>query len=131
MMQQTGDAVASGNVAATFVSAGAKAGGSASGSPVTHALAQEAILHRTAQLMGLKGTGCGSGEDVAGGVAGRGGESAVGSREGFDAGVAGGGDGSGAVGVRSGAGIRGQGAGPRAKGERAERPRGRARGWCR
>ena len=56
MMQQTGDAVASGNVAATFVSAGAKAGGSASGSPVTHALAQEAVLHRTAQTMELKGT---------------------------------------------------------------------------
>ena len=49
---------------------------------------------------GAEGDGCGSGEDVAGGVAGGGGESAAGSREGFDAGVAGGGDGSGAVGVR-------------------------------
>jgi len=51
MMQQTGDAVASGSVAATFVSANAKAG-----APVTHALAQEATLHRTAQTMELKGT---------------------------------------------------------------------------
>jgi lipopolysaccharide export system protein LptA len=54
MMQQTGDAVASGNVAATFVSA--KAGGAGSGAAVTHALAQEAVLHRTAQTMELKGT---------------------------------------------------------------------------
>jgi lipopolysaccharide export system protein LptA len=56
MMQQTGDAVASGNVAATFVGAGARVGGSASGSGVTHVLAQEAVLHRTAQTMELKGT---------------------------------------------------------------------------
>jgi lipopolysaccharide export system protein LptA len=56
MMQQTGDAMADGNVAATFVSANAKAGASASGSAVTHALAQEAVLHRTAQTMELKGT---------------------------------------------------------------------------
>lgn len=51
MMQQTGDAVANGNVAATFVSANAKPG-----ADVTHALAQEAVLHRTAQTMELKGT---------------------------------------------------------------------------
>ena len=51
VMQQTGDAVANGNVAATFVNAKAKPG-----SPVTHALAQEATLHRTAQTMELKGT---------------------------------------------------------------------------
>jgi lipopolysaccharide export system protein LptA len=56
MMQQTGDVVANGNVAATFVSANAKAGGSGSRSGVTHALAQEAVLHRTAQTMELKGT---------------------------------------------------------------------------
>ncbi len=51
MMQQTGDAVANGNVATTFVSPNAKAG-----APVTHALAQEAVLHRTAETMELKGT---------------------------------------------------------------------------
>jgi len=51
MMQQTGDAVADGNVAGTFVNANAKPG-----APVTHALAQEAVLHRTAQTMELKGT---------------------------------------------------------------------------
>jgi lipopolysaccharide export system protein LptA len=51
MMQQTGDAVASGNVEGTFVNANAKAGG-----PVTHVLAQEAVLQRTAQTMELKGT---------------------------------------------------------------------------
>jgi lipopolysaccharide export system protein LptA len=51
MMQETGDAVAAGNVAATFVKANAKAG-----APVTHALAQEAVLHKTAQTMELKGT---------------------------------------------------------------------------
>ena len=51
MMQQTGDAVASGSVAATFVGADAKAG-----AQVTHAMAQEAVLHRTAQTMELKGT---------------------------------------------------------------------------
>jgi lipopolysaccharide export system protein LptA len=56
VMQQTGDAVASGNVAATFVNANAKASASASGPAVTHALAQEATLHRTAQTMELKGT---------------------------------------------------------------------------
>jgi lipopolysaccharide export system protein LptA len=56
MMQQTGDAVASGNVAATFVSASAKAAGAGSGSAVTHAMAQEAVLHRTAETMELKGT---------------------------------------------------------------------------
>jgi lipopolysaccharide export system protein LptA len=56
MMQQTGDAVASGNIAATFVSASAKAGGAGSGSAVTHAMAQEAVLHRTAETMELKGT---------------------------------------------------------------------------
>ena len=51
MMQQTGDAVAEGNVAGTFVNANEKAG-----APVTHALASEAVLHRTAQTMELKGT---------------------------------------------------------------------------
>jgi len=58
MMQQTGDAVASGNVAATFVSASATAGGGSgsAGAQVTHALAQEAVLHRTAQTLELKGT---------------------------------------------------------------------------
>ena len=56
MMQQTGDAAANGNVAPTFVSANAKASGSAASSAVTHALAQEAVLHRTAQTMELKGT---------------------------------------------------------------------------
>ena len=55
MMQQTGDAVANGNVAVTFVNTKAK-GGSSSSSAVTHALAQEATLHRTAQTMELKGT---------------------------------------------------------------------------
>lgn len=56
VMQQTGDAVASGNVAATFVNANAKAGSAGSGSGVTHALAQEATLHKIAQTMELKGT---------------------------------------------------------------------------
>ena len=51
MMQQTGDAVASGNVVATFVNANAK-----QGAAVTHAMAQEATLHRAAQTMELKGT---------------------------------------------------------------------------
>lgn len=51
LMQQTGDAVATGNVAGTFVSANAKAG-----SPVTHALAAEMVLHRAVQTMELKGT---------------------------------------------------------------------------
>ena len=51
VMQQTGDAVASGNVAATLVRANAKPGAA-----VTHAIAQEAVLHRTAQTMELKGT---------------------------------------------------------------------------
>jgi lipopolysaccharide export system protein LptA len=55
MMQQTGDSVASGNVAATFVNANAKAG-AGSGSGVTHAIAEEAVLHRTVQTMELKGT---------------------------------------------------------------------------
>ena len=56
VMQQTGDAVANVNVAATFVNANAKASGSASGAAVTHALAQEVVLHKTAQTMELKGT---------------------------------------------------------------------------
>jgi lipopolysaccharide export system protein LptA len=56
VMQQTGDAVADGNVAATFVNANAKPGSSGSGPAVTHALAQEAVLHRPAQTMELKGT---------------------------------------------------------------------------
>ncbi|HEV2576423.1 MAG TPA: LptA/OstA family protein [Acidobacteriaceae bacterium] len=51
MMQQTGDAVADGSVAGTFVSANAKPG-----EPVTHALAAEAVLHKAAQTMELKGT---------------------------------------------------------------------------
>jgi lipopolysaccharide export system protein LptA len=51
MMQQTGDAVATGSVAGTFVSANAQPG-----SPVTHALAAEAVLHKAAQTMELKGT---------------------------------------------------------------------------
>jgi lipopolysaccharide export system protein LptA len=51
LMQQTGDAVATGNVAGTFVNANAQAG-----SPVTHALAAEAVLHKAAQTMDLKGT---------------------------------------------------------------------------
>ncbi|HXS12609.1 MAG TPA: hypothetical protein VN734_07895 [Acidobacteriaceae bacterium] len=55
MMQQTGDAVANGNVAVTFVNTKAN-GGSSSSPVVTHALAQEATLHRTAQTMELKGT---------------------------------------------------------------------------
>jgi lipopolysaccharide export system protein LptA len=38
------------------VNANAKASGSASGAAVTHALAQEAVLHKTAQTMELKGT---------------------------------------------------------------------------
>lgn len=51
MMQQTGDAMADGNVAGTFVSANAKPG-----APVTHALAAQAVLHRLTQTMELKGT---------------------------------------------------------------------------
>ncbi|HEX5283202.1 MAG TPA: LptA/OstA family protein [Bryocella sp.] len=51
MMQQTGDAVADGSVAGTFVSANAKPG-----DPLTHALAADAVLHKAAQTMELKGT---------------------------------------------------------------------------
>ncbi len=51
MMQQTGDAAAEGSVAGTFVSANAKPGAA-----VTHAMAAEAVLHKAAQTMELKGT---------------------------------------------------------------------------
>ncbi|HZQ41864.1 MAG TPA: hypothetical protein VFA99_01345 [Acidobacteriaceae bacterium] len=64
MMQQTGDAVAEGDVAGTFVSANAKPGeltpaNKFAGGPeaaVTHAMAAEAVLHKAAQTMELKGT---------------------------------------------------------------------------
>lgn len=64
MMQQTGDAVAEGSVAGTFVSANAKPGeltpaNKFAGGPagaVTHAMAAEAVLHKAAQTMELKGT---------------------------------------------------------------------------
>ena len=51
MMQQTGDAVAEGSVAGTFVNTNTKPG-----APVTHAMAAEAVLHKAAQTMELKGT---------------------------------------------------------------------------
>ncbi|HTV09702.1 MAG TPA: LptA/OstA family protein [Candidatus Aquilonibacter sp.] len=49
--QTTGDAVAEGHVAATFVNANAKPG-----SPVTHVLAQRATLRRAAQTVEFTGT---------------------------------------------------------------------------
>ncbi|HEY4010073.1 MAG TPA: LptA/OstA family protein, partial [Acidobacteriaceae bacterium] len=49
--QQTGDAVANGNVAATFANANAKPG-----APVTHALAADAVLRRAAQTVEFHGT---------------------------------------------------------------------------
>ncbi len=51
MMQQTGDALATGDVAGSFVSANAKPG-----TEVTHALAADAVLHRAAQTIELHGT---------------------------------------------------------------------------
>jgi len=56
MMQQTGDAVATGSVVGTFVNADAKSNASNPGAPVTHALAAEAVLHKATQTMELKGT---------------------------------------------------------------------------
>ncbi len=51
IMQQTGDAMAEGSVAGTLVDANAKAG-----APVTHVMAAEAVLHKAAETMELKGT---------------------------------------------------------------------------
>ncbi len=51
MMQQTGDAAASGNVDATFAAANAKPGAA-----VTHVLAADAVLHRAAQTAEFHGT---------------------------------------------------------------------------
>jgi lipopolysaccharide export system protein LptA len=51
VIQQSGDAVASGSVEATFVSADAK-----NGAPVTHAMAADAVLHKAAETMELHGT---------------------------------------------------------------------------